>query len=138
MHELDCDQLKTMKELLNIATRHASGEEAIGAVFIQGDGKRSPKAVGGHRPKPPAKVLREAPKVAKRGKSGTFNLPQLLPVATTMMTRKWMTLTRSMSWLSSVILSTRHSRQMITSRNISKQPVQTMRTPSSTNSKSAP
>jgi hypothetical protein len=47
MHELDRDQLKTMKELLNIATRHASGEEAVGAVFIQGDGKRSPKAVGG-------------------------------------------------------------------------------------------
>jgi hypothetical protein len=34
MHELSCDQPKTTKELLDIATRHASGEEAIRAVFV--------------------------------------------------------------------------------------------------------
>jgi hypothetical protein len=34
MHELGCDQPKTTKELLDIATRHASGEEAIRAVFV--------------------------------------------------------------------------------------------------------
>jgi hypothetical protein len=34
VHELGRDQLKTMKELLNIATKHASGEEEVGAVFI--------------------------------------------------------------------------------------------------------
>jgi hypothetical protein len=33
-HELDRDQPKTTKELLHITTRHASGEEAVGAVFI--------------------------------------------------------------------------------------------------------
>jgi hypothetical protein len=34
VHKLSCDQPKTMKELLDIATRHASGEEAVGAVFM--------------------------------------------------------------------------------------------------------
>jgi hypothetical protein len=34
VHELGCDQPKTTKELLNIATRHASSEEAVGFVFI--------------------------------------------------------------------------------------------------------
>jgi hypothetical protein len=32
--------------MLNIATRHASGKEAVGAVFVQGDGKAPLKAVG--------------------------------------------------------------------------------------------
>ncbi len=39
VHELSCDQPKTTKELLNITTRHASDEEALRAVFIQGDRK---------------------------------------------------------------------------------------------------
>jgi hypothetical protein len=39
VHELGRDQPKTTKELLDITTRHASGEEAVRAVFIQGDGK---------------------------------------------------------------------------------------------------
>jgi hypothetical protein len=30
VHELSHDQPKTMKELLDIATRHTSGEEAVG------------------------------------------------------------------------------------------------------------
>jgi hypothetical protein len=34
VHDLDRDQPKTTKELLNIATRHASGEEAVGAIFM--------------------------------------------------------------------------------------------------------
>jgi hypothetical protein len=34
VHELERDQPKTMKELLNIATRHTFGEEVVGAVFI--------------------------------------------------------------------------------------------------------
>jgi hypothetical protein len=33
VHELDCEQPKTTMELLDIATRHASGEEAVGASF---------------------------------------------------------------------------------------------------------
>jgi hypothetical protein len=34
VHELGHDQPKTMKELLDITTRHASSVEVVGAVFI--------------------------------------------------------------------------------------------------------
>jgi hypothetical protein len=34
VHELDHDQSKTMKELLDITTRNTSGEKAVGAIFI--------------------------------------------------------------------------------------------------------
>jgi hypothetical protein len=37
VHELSHEQLKTTKELLDIATQHASGKEAIGAAFILGN-----------------------------------------------------------------------------------------------------
>jgi hypothetical protein len=47
VHELGRDQPKTTKELLDIATRHASGEEAVGAVFVQSTGKVAPG--GGRR-----------------------------------------------------------------------------------------
>ena len=33
VHKLGCQKLRTMHELLEIATNHASGEEAVGAVF---------------------------------------------------------------------------------------------------------
>jgi hypothetical protein len=33
VHELSREQPKTIKELLDIATRHASDEEAVGAPF---------------------------------------------------------------------------------------------------------
>jgi hypothetical protein len=36
LHDLDHDQPKTMKELLDITTRHASGEEVVGDVLVQG------------------------------------------------------------------------------------------------------
>jgi hypothetical protein len=42
VHELCHDQPKTMKELLDITTRHASGEEVAMAVFIQNSGKVAP------------------------------------------------------------------------------------------------
>jgi hypothetical protein len=42
VHELGHEQPKTTKELLDIATRHTSGEEAVGAIFVQGNGKVAP------------------------------------------------------------------------------------------------
>jgi hypothetical protein len=42
VHELSHDQPKTIKELLNITTMHASGEEVVGAIFIQSSGKAAP------------------------------------------------------------------------------------------------
>jgi len=35
VHKLGCQKPRTTRELLDIATNHASGEEAIGAVFVQ-------------------------------------------------------------------------------------------------------
>jgi hypothetical protein len=34
VHELGRDQPRTTKELLDITTRHTSGDEVVGAVFI--------------------------------------------------------------------------------------------------------
>jgi hypothetical protein len=42
VHELSRDQPKTTKELLDITTRHASSEEAVGAIFIQSSEKAAP------------------------------------------------------------------------------------------------
>ena len=39
VHKLGCRGPRTTKELLDIATSHASGEEAVGAVFDSTDGK---------------------------------------------------------------------------------------------------
>ena len=39
VHELGCRGPRTTKELLDIATSHASGEEAVGAIFDRSDGK---------------------------------------------------------------------------------------------------
>jgi hypothetical protein len=39
VHKLGCKSPQTTKELLDIATRHASGEEAIGAIFDHAKGK---------------------------------------------------------------------------------------------------
>jgi hypothetical protein len=37
VHELGREQPRTTRELLNIATRHTFGEEAVGATFILGN-----------------------------------------------------------------------------------------------------
>ena len=39
VHKLGCKGSRTTKELLDIATSHASGEEAVGAIFDHSDGK---------------------------------------------------------------------------------------------------
>jgi hypothetical protein len=39
VHELGHEQPKTTKELLDIVTQHAFGEEAVGAAFILGNAK---------------------------------------------------------------------------------------------------
>jgi hypothetical protein len=47
VHELGHDQPKTMKELHDITTRHATSEEAVGAIFVQGDEKAAPSCSRG-------------------------------------------------------------------------------------------
>jgi hypothetical protein len=69
VHDLYHDQLNTMNELLDIATLHTSGEEAVRVVFIQRDGITVPGSSWGHRPKPLTMALREVPKEAKGAKA---------------------------------------------------------------------
>jgi hypothetical protein len=67
VHELDRDQTKITKELLDIATRHASSEEAVRTVFIQGDGKMVPSGSRGAPPKATGKCDKRSAKGSKKG-----------------------------------------------------------------------
>jgi hypothetical protein len=67
VHELDREQSKTTKELLDIATRHAFGEEAVGAAFILGNAKA---AVSGGWATPSKDTAKGVKKGAKGGKKG--------------------------------------------------------------------
>jgi hypothetical protein len=98
VHELSRDQPKTIKELLDIATRHASGEEAIGAIFVQNCGK---VALSGGR----GALLKAVGKGTKR-----------------MMTRRSVTLMRSSSLPWSVTSSARCDIPLITLKIFLRQP----------------
>jgi hypothetical protein len=63
VHEFGHDQPNTTKELLNIATGHTSGEEAVGSNFIRDSGRAAP---GGDR----GTVLKTSSKGAKRYAKG--------------------------------------------------------------------
>jgi hypothetical protein len=66
VHEIDRDQPKTMKELLNIATRHASSEEAVMAIFIQSCRKAALVDDRGAPPKTTDKSVKRGTKSDKR------------------------------------------------------------------------
>jgi hypothetical protein len=94
VHELSREQPKTTKELLNIATRHASGEEAVGANFTLA---KEGVAIGGGQTAPLPMSPSEAPKkVRRRGKSTTHVV--WLRWQTTIMSRRSRTPTRSLWW----------------------------------------
>jgi hypothetical protein len=67
VHELGHDQLKTMKELLDIATRHASSKEAVGAAFILGNAKI---AASDSRTTPSKATIKSTRKGANGGRGG--------------------------------------------------------------------
>jgi hypothetical protein len=67
VHEIDRDPPKTTKELLDIATRHASSEEAVGAGFVLGNMKT---AVSSSRAAPSKATVKSTRKGAKGGKKG--------------------------------------------------------------------
>jgi hypothetical protein len=74
VHKLDRDQPKATKELHDIATRHASGEEAVGAIFVEGDGKTVPSS----SQRAPSKATgKGAKKGAKDGKKGAKAAPPM-------------------------------------------------------------
>ena len=43
IHKLGCLKPRTTRDLLDVATNHSSGEEAVGAVFNGGRDKGKPK-----------------------------------------------------------------------------------------------
>jgi hypothetical protein len=73
VHKLNCNQLGTTNELLDIATRHASGEEAAKAIFVLGDGKMVPSTNWGPPSKATEKGAKKGTKCSKKGKNGTLD-----------------------------------------------------------------
>jgi hypothetical protein len=67
VHELGCVQPKTMKELLDIATRHNLGEEVVSAIFIRGSGKVALSDGRGVPPKTTDKGVKRGATSNKRG-----------------------------------------------------------------------
>jgi hypothetical protein len=59
VHKLRCQKPYITRELLDIATNHASGEEAVGAVFV--------------RDQPAAKMKRDNPDEPPAGRDGKNN-----------------------------------------------------------------
>jgi hypothetical protein len=70
---------KTLTELLDIATRHTPGEEAVGTIFAQGSGKVGPSGRRGALPKA---VSKGAKRSATDGMRGPKWLPQRVMVTT--------------------------------------------------------
>jgi hypothetical protein len=75
VHEFDREQPKTTKELLDIATRHASGEEAIRAAFTLVE---AGAAIGSGRTAPPNITVSSTKKDAKGRKKGQKCCPHHL------------------------------------------------------------
>jgi hypothetical protein len=67
VYELGHDQPSTTKELLDIATRHASSKEAVGAAFILGNVKAGG---GGSHATPPKATNEGSKKGANDGRKG--------------------------------------------------------------------
>jgi hypothetical protein len=67
VQELGREQPKTTKELLNITTRHASNEEAVGAAFVLGN---TGKTADGGWDAPTKATIKSTRKDAKGDKKG--------------------------------------------------------------------
>jgi hypothetical protein len=69
LHEIGREQPKTTKELLDITTRHAFGEEAVGAAFILGNVGAVANGGQATPTKATVKSARKGGKAEKRGRS---------------------------------------------------------------------
>jgi hypothetical protein len=72
VHELSHELPKTTKDLLNIATRHSSGDEAVGAAFTL---VSAGMAAGGGWATPTSTIVRSTKKGAKGEKKGKKHRP---------------------------------------------------------------
>jgi hypothetical protein len=97
VHKLGRDQPKTMKELLDIATRHTSCEEEIGTVFVQGDGKTVLDSCREALAKATGKGGKNGAKGSKERQKRRPKQVAVTTIGTTMKTRKWMAPMSSMS-----------------------------------------
>jgi hypothetical protein len=122
VHDLDHNQSNTTKELLDIATRHTSSEEAVKVVFILGNGETIPSANRATPFKANGKGTKKGAKGGKRGKSDTSGGPLSLLVVT-MMIRTRTALMRSMSQPLCVTSSAKRGSQKISWRSFSKRPI---------------
>jgi hypothetical protein len=77
VHELGHEQPKTTKDLLDIGTRHTSGEEAVGAAFTMGNAKAADE---GGRAAPSKVTIKGARKGGKGGKKWLKQCPQCVPI----------------------------------------------------------
>jgi hypothetical protein len=110
-----------MKELLDIATRHTSGEEAVGAIFVQSSGKVIPGGDRGTSTIATDKGTKRGIKMTSGGQDGGPNESRSpLVVRKITMTRMSMTPTRSSLPQLSVILSVRHDCLWITLKSFSR------------------
>jgi hypothetical protein len=73
VQQLGHEQPKTTKELLNIATRHASSEEAVRAIFVQSSGKTT---LGGGRQALATTVDKGTKRGVRNDKRGPKRKPQ--------------------------------------------------------------
>jgi hypothetical protein len=67
VHELGREQPKSTKEMLDIITRHASVEEAVGVAFVLAN---AGTAASGGRATPTMVAIKSTMKDAKGGKKG--------------------------------------------------------------------
>jgi hypothetical protein len=67
VHELSREQPKTMKELLDITTRHASRKDVVGAIFVQDSGRAAPDSGWGAPIKATGKGTKKGTKSDKKG-----------------------------------------------------------------------
>jgi hypothetical protein len=79
VHELGHEQLRTTKFLLEIATQHASSEEAVGAAFILGNAEAAAK---GGRATPTKATIKGSRNGAKGGKKGQKWWPHHVAIVT--------------------------------------------------------
>jgi hypothetical protein len=76
VHELGRKQVKTSKELLDIATRHAFGEEVVRATFVLGNVR---VAANGGQTVPTKATVKSARKGVKGGKKEQSDDPIASP-----------------------------------------------------------
>jgi len=71
VHKIGCKNPRSAKELLDIATRHASGDDAVGAIFTgstdKGKAKRDEEAAGGSSSRPAKKNKKDVKGKRKGG-----------------------------------------------------------------------